>query len=128
MAKKEVEMNPNVMCDICKDNTSEPVADKYGNVVCPKCQVKSNTRFFSENLTKLVAIYNEKVRAIEKLENDVDEAIEELSEAIPYLNKIQLLGLIQLFKGEGYTAVTELFRVAIYDQLERRFREVTNAT
>lgn len=126
MKKKKLEMNPNVMCDICEKNTSEPVDDKYGNVVCPSCQVKSNTRYFSENLEHLVGLFYDQLRELEALEPAMDERVEELVEAIPYLNKIQLLGLIQQFKGERCACVGEVFRVAIYDQVGDRFREVTN--
>jgi uncharacterized Zn finger protein (UPF0148 family) len=122
----EAEQKTSVMCDICGNDTSDPVDDKYGYIVCPKCQVKSNSRYFTEKLDDLLDAYNREVNQIAELENDVDEAVEELCEAIPYLSKVQLLGMIQLFKGEHTSCIGEVFRVAVYDQLEDRFKEMTN--
>jgi len=121
LAKEQV---TSVVCDICEDDTSEPVGDKYGNVCCPACQVKSNTRWFADKLDELVRIVDTGFVLAEETVSNLEDNIEAVLEAIPYLGKVQLLGLVHKYKDMRQRGVFECYRIDLYEKASARLSEL----
>jgi hypothetical protein len=112
------------MCDICEDDTSEPVDDKFGNVCCPACQVKSNTRWYADKLDELSEEVDKSFKLAEETVGVLEDSIVEVLEAIPYLGKCHLLGLVHKYKDMRERGVFECYRIDLYEKASVRLGEL----
>ena len=113
-----------VMCDICENDTSKPMVDKFDSVVCPVCYVITSKLYYAKKLDELVRTVDTGFVLAEETVGNLEDNIEAILEAIPYLGKCHLLSIVYKYKDMRECGVFENYRIDLYDQASKRLQEL----